>query len=178
MPKSSELGKKFSKQMIEDIKPQTILDVGIGVGTYHDLCNNINATWDGVEIFQPYIEKFNLNEKYSTIFNEDVRTFIPSKYYDLVIFGDILEHITEDEALDVLAKIYNFTKYVLISLPLDGDTGAPPGTGDVDWGNVHELHVAKWKYDDFKSYIENNDKIKLIAQERYYEIAVFFIGVL
>jgi hypothetical protein len=177
MPKSSELGKVFSKKMIDSIKPSTILDVGIGAGTYRDLCASNTAIWDGVEIFQPYIERFNLNQKYSTIFNEDVRTFTPTKNYDLVIFGDILEHITENEALEVLAKTYDYTKYVLISLPLDGDTGAPAGTGDVDWGNVHELHVAKWKYDDFKSYIENNDKIKLIAEERYYEIVVFFIDV-
>ena len=70
-----------------------ILDVGPGSGTYADLLSEYSYQMDAVEIFAPYIQKFNLREKYDNVYVGDIRTFNISDY-DFIILGDVLEHLT------------------------------------------------------------------------------------
>lgn len=96
-----------------------ILDVGAGSGTYFDYfsSNGYQFKIDAVEIWKPYIEEFKLNNKYSRVYEADVRDH-DNFNYDLVIFGDILEHMTKEEALDVWELASRSAKHAVIAIPI------------------------------------------------------------
>jgi predicted TPR repeat methyltransferase len=117
---------------------QTVLDVGAGSGTYARLLRPLGCTLDAVEIWPPYLEEYSLSSLYRDVFVEDVRVMAHSSdwnaSYDLIVFGDVLEHMTEAESLSVWAWAHRVARWGLISLPI------------VHWPqagteNPHEAHV-------------------------------------
>lgn len=119
-----------------DIK--TVLDVGAGKGTYSDMLKPYIDRIDAVEIWEPYIEQFNLHTKYDNVINADIREYSSWWFenYDLVIFGDILEHMTQRESLFVWHKA-SAAMYGLISVPI---IHYPQGA---EFGNPYEEHVQE-----------------------------------
>lgn len=76
-----------------------ILDVGAGGGTYYKLLGP-QYNWTAVEIWKEsaeYIKQF-----YNTVYQIDIRDFQYQEDYDLIIFGDILEHLSVEDAKKVL----------------------------------------------------------------------------
>jgi 2-polyprenyl-3-methyl-5-hydroxy-6-metoxy-1,4-benzoquinol methylase len=104
---------------IDMSKAKTVLDVGAGAGTYYDALSKakIFVNIDAVEIWKPYIEEFDLASKYENVYNVDVRDHDDFNY-DVVIFGDILEHMTEEEALEVWGKVSRQAKNAVIAIPI------------------------------------------------------------
>jgi len=140
MPFSSSSGKDFIRSL--NLKAKTILDVGAGSGTYRDLLPNLGEHWTALEIFAPYVTKFGLTSKYDEVIVDDIRTFEFLKDYDLCFLGDILEHMTEDQAVSVLSKARQHCKTVIVSIPL----GHYPQE-EYD-GNPHEAHIVDdWTHD-------------------------------
>lgn len=155
MGNSSYEGKEWTQAFIQfcgqDIK--SVLDIGPGQGTYYHILNRqlADATWHAVEIFKPYIDKFNLSDFYDEVYNQDARDFYPSQNYDLIIAGDVLEHMTKDEAVALVNRLLKHTKHLLISIPI------------VKWpqdeinDNPNEVHVKDdWSHSEV---IESFDKI-------------------
>ena len=103
MPFSSDSGKGHIKRIVNRIKPKTALDIGCGVGTYAKLFPDLE--WTGVEIWEPYIEKYDLKSLYSTLHNVDAREWIPTQRYDVAFLGDVLEHMTVTNARFVLERL-------------------------------------------------------------------------
>ena len=143
MPTSPPENKPWVLEKIVQVNPTTILDIGPGEGTFADLLKNVlpNAVIDGVEIWEPYITKYNLVNKYNNIIVRDVREHDDFNY-DLVIFGDVLEHMSEEDAIKVWEKASKQAKYAIISLPIihypQGEYG----------GNPYEVHVEEdWNED-------------------------------
>ena len=103
MPKSYSLFKKEVGEYLIDIFPKDslVLDIGPGEGVYYELLKN-NFILDCVEIFNPYIQEFNLRQKYRIVYNKDIKDFEFNEYYDLIILGDVLEHLTVFDAQIVL----------------------------------------------------------------------------
>jgi 2-polyprenyl-3-methyl-5-hydroxy-6-metoxy-1,4-benzoquinol methylase len=96
-----------------------VLDIGAGSGTYHTLLSPIKKfNWTGIEAWKSYIDEFSLESKYDKIHNIDVRSFLWKDFYDLVIAGDILEHITKDEAILLVENILAHTNTLIISIPI------------------------------------------------------------
>lgn len=136
MPSSEKGGKKESAEWVASKDIKTVLDVGPGVGTYSNLFKDhgIELQIDGIEIWEPYVDKYGLRDKYNNVFIEDIRNW--SNFdYDLVIFGDILEHMTKDEAIAVWDKTSKSAKYAIISIPT---IHYPQGEHE---GNPYEEHV-------------------------------------
>jgi glycosyltransferase involved in cell wall biosynthesis len=136
MPFSSESGKAAIKRLMQRIKPITGLDIGCGSGTYAKLFPD--TLWHGVEIWEPYFEQYNLKELYYLgCENTDVRTWerCANEYYHVAIAGDVLEHMTAEEAKALLAKLQTCATYVIVSIPI----GHYP-QGEYE-GNPHEAHV-------------------------------------
>lgn len=105
-----------------------ILDVGAGSGQYGRNLNDkfkINA----LEIFEPYVEQFGLKYIYDNVIIGDIRQFNTSGY-DYIIMGDIIEHLTYEEATEVLNGIK--CKY-MFAIPYTMKQG------EVN-GNIHETH--------------------------------------
>lgn len=147
MGNSSYEGKEWTQAFVQFCgqNVKNVLDIGPGQGTYYHILNRQlkDAIWHGVEIFKPYIEKFNLEDHYDEIYNEDIRSFSPKQDYDLIIAGDVLEHMTKEEAVEVVNKLLDYTKYFLISIPI------------VKWpqdeinDNPNEVHVKDdWSHNE------------------------------
>jgi len=147
MPGSSSVGKDIISELFvkNSSEINNILDVGPGWGTYFKLLNYCKPlNWECVEIWEPYIYRFKLYKKYSKIYVENILNFKPKRSYDLAILGDVLEHLDEKEAINVLLKVRKYSKFYLVSIPLDAETGAGVGTGDIDWKNPFEVHKGYW----------------------------------
>lgn len=154
MPFSSNHGKAFIENLLQKIKkydvsllikssPYKILDVGVGSGTYSNLYRSlIPGQWTGVEIWEPYIEKYQLKEKYDVLIQDDIRK-INNEYYDIVFLGDVVEHMTKEDAIQVVTKLVETCKYVFISLPI----GFYP-QGEYD-SNPYEAHIKdNWSHEE------------------------------
>ena len=145
MPFSSEDGKAEIKAALSRIPHDRMLDIGCGSGTYSKLFPE--SEWDGVEVWSPYIEKYNLRGLYKNLYVEDARTWEPSAIYDVAIAGDVLEHMTATEAVALVSKLKQCAKTVIISIPI----GHYPQ--DEYEGNPYEAHIVdNWSDEAVKDY--------------------------
>jgi len=150
VPTSDKQGKLISQLLMEHYCPDGIVDVGAGQGTYRDLMRYTNVqdytTWTAVEVWEPYIEEYDLNSKYDLVINADIRDvqFQPrDRSFDkLIIFGDVLEHLPEDDARQLILRAKNHFRWILVSLPI---VHAPQGEVN---GNPYEAHLKHWTFDE------------------------------
>lgn len=100
-------------------KVKTVLDVGAGSGTYREYFyqNNYKPSMDAVEVWEPYIKDFDLKNKYGKVYQQDIRDFKRFKH-DLVIFGDVLEHMSQEDAFEVWMRASEKCRYGVISIPI------------------------------------------------------------
>jgi len=117
----------------------SVLDVGPGCGTYSRILRPIDEHiyWTGVEVWAPYIKEFNLEEKYDHVVVADLRYLDYSKIRrpDCIIAGDVLEHISEDDALRILTELIRLAKVIFVSIPI-----IPMPQGESE-GNPYQEHV-------------------------------------
>lgn len=147
--------KPWAKEKIIELNPKTILDVGAGQGVYLNLIreglgNDVNV--EAVEVWEPYVNQFDLVNRYNRVYLTDVRNMINFNY-DLVILGDILEHMSEQDAISLWDRISRSARYALISIPIIHYHQ------DAINGNPYEVHVEEdWNtqkvLDKFHSIIE------------------------
>jgi len=110
-----------------------ILDLGAGCGTYSDMMRTVFPNMDAVEIHAPYIDEYQLRNKYNNVWNENAITF-DFDYYDVIILGDILEHIEESEGIKLIEKLYNKCNDLIIGIPFNSEQG-------VHFDNIYEIHL-------------------------------------
>ena len=112
-----------------------ILDIGPGQGTYAMLLNDYKNI-DCVEVYEPYVERFNLNNLYNNVFVSNILDF-NFEYYDVIILGDILEHIESDIAVELINKLFNKCDELIVSVPYLADFNYLYD----DEPNKNELHI-------------------------------------
>jgi hypothetical protein len=137
MPTSSRENKKFVRTFVQDESIQSVLDVGAGAGTYFDFLSDLVDYLDAVEVWDRYIERFDLRRKYRRVFDIDIRGFETDQNYDLITCGDVLEHLYPHEAERVFETLKGYSKFVLVSVPI---IKYPQGTL---FGNHHEIHLIE-----------------------------------
>ncbi len=95
-----------------------ILDVGPGRGKFSLLLPDYNRQMDCVEIFEPFIEKYNLRALYRNVILGNIMEFAfrPDEY-ELIILGDVLEHLAPDEAGMLIERIRQSGAAALVSVP-------------------------------------------------------------
>lgn len=96
-------------------KGSTCLDVGCCDGKWSKLLNDY-LIMDGVEVWQPYIVRYDLKNKYHRLFESDIRN-LEYGFYDLIIFGDIIEHLPVDDARRVLEYAKTHCKNMIVAVP-------------------------------------------------------------
>jgi hypothetical protein len=152
MPHSHPYGKDWAADIYAVVHPEAVIDIGPGAGMWSDaLRPRHRSHWTGVEIWEPYVESYNLREKYDDIVIGDVRDYDYDRGADritLVILGDVLEHMTQDEAVGVLQKFATTRTHILVSVPIvHYEQGALEG-------NPHETHLwhptHEWAMDTMK----------------------------
>jgi len=144
MPESSLFGKDWVSCIYKSLKGvRTVLDVGVGIGTYYHQLQNLNSPkkfWIGVEVFKPYIKKYKLDKHYSLIINANIMNVKDLYHVDLVIFGDVLEHLTKVNAEKIIKRFQGISKYMIFVLPLG------VSTQDKVNNNAYEKHIATWTH--------------------------------
>lgn len=174
MPHSKKAGKATIVEWVEQLKAENKLihkaamDIGPGEGAYLNwlkhkyqpggdkyetlkqnwLVNGgplADSKWTGVEIWAPYVDEFNLRDRYDTVLIEDVRKLNYSEIgkFDVTIAGDVLEHMTKEDAIDVVKNILEISTYLFISIPI---IHYPQSESH---GNPYEAHIKDdWSHDE------------------------------
>jgi trans-aconitate methyltransferase len=145
MPFSAAEGKTQIERWIRAIRPATVLDVGAGAGGYAVLLRGCapQATVYATEVHEPYVAEFGLRDIYADVTVEDSR-FRTDWGVDVVIFGDVLEHMTEPEAREVWSRALSQAGWLIASVP----TSERYWHQDAENDNDHEAHLANWTYEN------------------------------
>lgn len=156
---SAQEGKLFFKDwLINFAKPlgfRRFLDVGCGAGIYGDLIREVfgrAVTINAVEPFLAYIPRHKLTEKYDAISCRDIRQCCDEvESYDLIIAGDVLEHLKREEAIrvvnDLLTKCRFFWGALPVSMGRPWSTGYNQGPEDYQENALNE-HLHDWRGDE------------------------------
>ncbi len=143
MPHSDFANKAWMSRAIEQIAPQTVLDIGPGSGAYGRIVRDVaaDANLIGVEAWEPYIDEFGLRAIYDDVLVMDARE-LNDWSSDLVIFGDVLEHMSEEDARLLWAKAASASGKVLMSIPIIHYPQC------AEHGNPYEVHVVEdWSHE-------------------------------
>lgn len=145
MPFSDASNTGFVSQFLRLIQPKVILDVGAGAGKYGVLVRQIcpSARRVAIEVWHPYVDRFGLRDIYDEVIVQDVKAFELHTNFDVVFFGDVLEHMAKADAIATWERFSTATRYGVISIPI---VPYPQGAAE---GNPYEVHVVdNWTHDD------------------------------
>jgi cyclopropane fatty-acyl-phospholipid synthase-like methyltransferase len=149
MPTSANAGKRWFNGIYLTLcqygNVKKVLDLGSGEGSYARTLRKPGQEWTGVEVWEPYVERFMLNELYDQVIIADLRSLDYSQFepVDLAICGDVLEHMTKDEALSVVDRLLDVSRFLMISIPI---VHYPQ---DEMEGNPYEKHVKDdWSHEE------------------------------
>jgi hypothetical protein len=137
------------------LRPRSVLDVGVGMGTYGFLLRGFldvdswspgpgrSVRIEGVEIFAPYKNSV-WDFAYDRVHLGDVRELLPTLgSYDLVLMNDVLEHFVRSEARALVHQALAGAKAVIATTP---NRECPQGP----WGgNEAETHKSLLDATDF-----------------------------
>jgi len=162
--------------------PQSILDIGVGYGRWGYLSREVldaghakykPEDWEvrieGIEIFEPYIldhQRFLYNKIH--IGNAfDVIDGLGE--FDLIIAGDVLEHLERDKAEQLLRKIFNRAqKGFILNLPI----GQEWLRDFSDHDNIHESHLSAWELSDFQG-LRFSENTYTLGNQSLYSLIFF-----
>jgi len=144
-------------EQVAHLKPDSILDVGIGFGKYGLLLREVlelpyeryaQSQWkvkiDGVEAFEGYrnpIHEF----AYNRVFYGRIEEILPFLgQYDVLLLIDVLEHFEKEEGKKLLRDLLlHARKSLLVSTPRF------PALQGAYLGNAFETHRSRWHILDF-----------------------------
>jgi hypothetical protein len=149
MPFSSNTFDDILKDHIGRLAPINLLDVGAGAGKNGALIKQVNQNifLEGIEPTQEYIDKYNLNTYYNKLYQKDLQTFAKdhsTNKYDIVIFGDVLEHLLRSEVIDYIDYFAYRANWIIAIWP----TNLPQ---DNVGGNHFEIHKNNFTLNDLVS---------------------------
>lgn len=153
-------------KIIKNIKNiKTVVDFGAGDGFWGKLCKYINSAYNitGVELESSYIEKNNLSQIYDRVINDSIVNVADKLSADLLICGDVLEHLPENECRNVIDKIKTRYKYILINGPIGFQEQTSDISSEIHRCGLHKDFFKTLKIKKYKSY-ENNTMFLLFAE--------------
>jgi len=176
----------YISKIVDTIKkynPSSILEIGVGAGKYGILSREYleiyganrwqKKDWkviiDGVEIYKPYITD-QIKHYYSNIYNDDIVNLFKTNQlgkYDLILMTDVLEHLTKENGIYILAQIFEHSKASILAVPI-GDWRY-----EFEGENKAESHISIWNdlelltdnFVDGKMYSVSNKEIGIFIYE-------------
>lgn len=144
MPTSDAENKPWARDLIRRLAPRVVVDIGAGDGTYARLARgHTDARWVAVEAWGPYVTEYGLDDLYDLVVLGDVRYLDLAAVHpdpDLVIVGDMLEHLDAEQVEPLVRRLQAWTPHLLVSVPvLHLEQGAVGG-------NWLETHRSEWGY--------------------------------
>lgn len=142
-------------QRIIELKPLSVLDIGVGFGKWGFLAREYAELWgqnhywersvriDGIEVFPEYITQLH-NLIYDHIYIGNALDVLPQldTHYDVAIMADVIEHLSFDEGIRTLDLIKGLASHAFITTPVNFSA-----QGAV-FGNEYEKHLSlfpPWK---------------------------------
>ena len=92
----------------------TVLDVGACDGKWRELLPEYK-NMDAIEIFRPYAEKLT---GYRSVITGDIFDYW-FEWYDLIIFGDVIEHMSVEKAQAVLRYAQDRCFDLIVAVPYE-----------------------------------------------------------
>jgi hypothetical protein len=185
VPTSDAQGKDVALDWYRQIRPDLVVDIGPGDGTYARLMRPTDppadafdhltarypyigpqtAHWIGIEAWAPYVERFGLGVLYDQVFVADARIVhwprIASagiyRRTDLVIAGDVLEHLAKPDARMLLDDLTASFRNLIVSVPV---LHLPQGAWE---GNPFERHVDHWTAEELRIYLAEKTGGRVLA---------------
>lgn len=154
----------YNIDLVRKLNPESILDIGVGFGRWGILFREFLEIWesskydgnwdriiDGVEIFPGYLKEYH-KYFYNNIYIENAATFLcnTNKKYDLINFGDVIEHFEKSEGEELINIAMQKGNFVLINIPI-GKHWQQNGTKE----NPYEAHKSIWYNNDFTKFKYN-----------------------
>jgi hypothetical protein len=148
----------YGIELIRQLGPRSVLDIGTGYGRWGILCREFLDVWegrtypeswivriDGVEAFPRNISEYH-RYFYNSIECAEAASWLDRLQcrYDLAILGDVLEHFEQGVARVVLQRCLTQARYTLLCVPLGRSW--PQEARD---GNSFESHLSVWQTRDF-----------------------------
>ena len=125
-------------ECLKTLRPKLVLDVGAGDGMWAELLNPLGFDLHALEVWEPNIKKHNLHRKYPVVINKDMLLYTGWALYDVVIMGDVLEHVERMQALFLLQEV---TQHIFLTIPT-----SPCKQDGKAWGNPYETHKYNWTH--------------------------------
>jgi len=119
---------------------RSILDIGAGEGKWGKRLKGKVPLITGVEVWTPYIERYGLKSHYDHLIQDDIMN-VPDETlsrFDVAIMGDILEHLSKDDAVSIINRLKKNMKEIYLSIPV---TVCIQGAAN---GNPFEEHKYHW----------------------------------
>jgi len=133
-------------RQLRSINPHTVTDVGTGDGYWGKVIKIINPCCiiTGIELSDKWFNHCEGLGIYEKVIHSDVCNAINYTLGDVIIFGDILEHLYKDSALEVLLRAVQRFKYVIINTPV--------GFMPQEHEDIEEIHRCGLTYEDMSKY--------------------------
>lgn len=96
-------------------KGDTCLDVGACDGKWAHLLDGYLRI-DACEIFEPNIIQHNLAALYRQVYHADIVDLM-YRHYDLIIFGDVIEHMSVERAQQAIAYALPRCRDLIVGVP-------------------------------------------------------------
>lgn len=145
---------------LNELRPKSILDIGLGNGKLGFIARDFldamigeryhKRQWqlqlDGIEVFGDYIQDHQ-RAIYDDIYIGDAFEMIDQLgQYDMILVGDVLEHFNKQKGTEFLDKCFSHTHTaVSLFVPL-GDGW----TQEAIYGNPYETHQSSWHLNELK----------------------------
>lgn len=146
MPHSANSFDHILQEHVIKLNPNTILDVGAGSGKNGKLIRQTGYD-KSLECLEPtpqYVTEFNLPSIYNKVHPYNISQFVDTVYkfqYDLVVFGDVLEHLFRSQVIDYLDYFLYKSKWIIVIWP----SNMPQD----DYGNnPYEIHKSNFTLND------------------------------
>ena len=123
---SSSEGKQLFTDWLQHVaKPlgfKTFMDIGCGAGQYGEIIRTVfgkEVYVHAVDVFEEYITRHSLSEKYDVVLTRDIREVADSlNAYDLIVCGDCIEHMPKADAVKVVNILSSKCKFLWGALPI------------------------------------------------------------
>jgi len=142
--------------IVEQLRPKSILDIGIGFGIFGYLYRQVLELYQGInlkgsDLIVDGIEIFaDLNNPlwemvYNNVFIGDALTLLDNlRHYDLITACDIIEHLSKDEGKILIKKMLKHADIIIITSPRSFIKS------EASFGDIYDIHKTLWSKDDFK----------------------------
>lgn len=165
MPSSRPELIPFIINIVMQLQPRSILEIGTGFGKYGFLFREYLDIWgaaadherlhrrnwqvriDGIEYFPAYISDLQRQIYDHLIVGDAMQEIDTLGSYDLIFLGDVIEHFPKEDGQRLLEKcLAHAQRMVMISTPNYFNPQGP------EYGNERETHHCLWTREDFGRY--------------------------